>query len=138
MDNIFVRGVGMIKLKYLILFFSNIIISPQKEGRPSPVPSSQPSQPSPTRQIGLETRDSATRLETASAAGSAAGMEASQPARASTPPLRTVAFEEFKHERGSEINRILMENKGEAGFDVNQTYWSPGLYFIKVLKNILK
>ncbi|XP_072047757.1 kinesin-like protein KIF9 [Amphiura filiformis] len=80
-------------------------------GRPSPVPSTQPSQPSPTRQIGLETRDSATRLETSSAAGSATAMEATQAPRASTPPLRTVAFEEFKHERGSEINRILMENK---------------------------
>ncbi|XP_046327027.1 kinesin-like protein KIF9 isoform X1 [Haliotis rufescens] len=32
-------------------------------------------------------------------------------ARPSTPPGRTVAFEEFKQERGSEINRILVENK---------------------------
>jgi hypothetical protein len=32
--------------------------------------------------------------------------------RPSTPPPRTVAFEEFKQERGSEINRILNENKG--------------------------
>ncbi|XP_064647221.1 kinesin-like protein KIF9 [Lineus longissimus] len=31
--------------------------------------------------------------------------------RPSTPPPRTVAFEEFKQERGSEINRILNENK---------------------------
>jgi len=29
----------------------------------------------------------------------------------STPPPRDVAFEEFKKERGSEINRILIENK---------------------------
>ena len=31
----------------------------------------------------------------------------------STPPSRTTAFEEFKQERGSEINRILIENKGK-------------------------
>ena len=31
----------------------------------------------------------------------------------STPPSRTAAFEEFKQERGSEINRILIENKGK-------------------------
>ncbi|XP_021062698.1 kinesin-like protein KIF9 isoform X2 [Mus pahari] len=31
--------------------------------------------------------------------------------RPSTPPSRTVAFEEFKNERGSEINRIFKENK---------------------------
>ena len=30
----------------------------------------------------------------------------------STPPSRTKAFEEFKQEKGSEINRILVENKG--------------------------
>jgi len=28
-----------------------------------------------------------------------------------TPPSRTVAFEEFKTEKGSEINRVLVENK---------------------------
>ena len=58
-------------------------------------------------------RESAVRAETASAAGSGGPLsELPQPPRASTPPLRTVAFEEFKHERGSEINRILLENKG--------------------------
>lgn len=30
----------------------------------------------------------------------------------STPPSRTSAFEDFKMDRGSEINRILIENKG--------------------------
>jgi kinesin family protein 6/9 len=34
--------------------------------------------------------------------------EANKP---STPPARSEAFEEFKRERGSEINRILNENK---------------------------
>ena len=32
----------------------------------------------------------------------------------STPPSRTKAFEEFKQEKGSEINRILVENKGKS------------------------
>lgn len=31
--------------------------------------------------------------------------------RPSTPPPKSEAFEDFKHERGSEINRILNENK---------------------------
>ena len=32
--------------------------------------------------------------------------------RPGTPPPRSEAFEEFKQERGSEINRILNQNKG--------------------------
>lgn len=31
--------------------------------------------------------------------------------RPSTPPPKPVAFEDFKNERGSEINRIFKENK---------------------------
>ncbi|KAM6169254.1 LOW QUALITY PROTEIN: kinesin-like protein KIF9 [Rhynchocyon petersi] len=34
-----------------------------------------------------------------------------RPQRPSTPPSKSVAFEEFKSERGSEINRIFKENK---------------------------
>lgn len=34
-----------------------------------------------------------------------------EPSRPSTPPPKAIAFEEFKRERGSEINRILLENK---------------------------
>ena len=30
----------------------------------------------------------------------------------STPPTRTEAFEDFKKDAGSEIHRILVENKG--------------------------
>ncbi|XP_006868900.1 PREDICTED: kinesin-like protein KIF9 [Chrysochloris asiatica] len=37
--------------------------------------------------------------------------EDSRPPRPSTPPSKPVAFEEFKNERGSEINRIFKENK---------------------------
>ena len=37
--------------------------------------------------------------------------------RVATPPPKSEAFEEFKQERGSEINRILNQNKG--GFSVN-------------------
>ena len=29
-----------------------------------------------------------------------------------TPPSREEAFEQFKKERGKEVNRVLMENKG--------------------------
>lgn len=35
--------------------------------------------------------------------------------RAATPPPKGEAFEEFKQERGSEINRILNQNKGKLG-----------------------
>nr|XP_030701219.1 kinesin-like protein KIF9 isoform X5 [Globicephala melas] len=34
-----------------------------------------------------------------------------RPPRPSTPPAKPVAFEDFKNERGSEINRIFKENK---------------------------
>uniref|UniRef100_A0AC11BH84 Kinesin family member 9 n=1 Tax=Ovis aries TaxID=9940 RepID=A0AC11BH84_SHEEP len=34
-----------------------------------------------------------------------------RPPRPSTPPTKPVAFEDFKNERGSEINRIFKENK---------------------------
>ena len=33
--------------------------------------------------------------------------------RPSTPPTKAEAFEQFKKERGSEINKILLLNKGE-------------------------
>lgn len=42
---------------------------------------------------------------------SAGGSQSQRPVRPSTPPNRTKAFEEFKQEKGSEINRILVENK---------------------------
>ena len=32
--------------------------------------------------------------------------------RPDTPPSREEAFEQFKREKGKEINRVLMENKG--------------------------
>ncbi len=34
--------------------------------------------------------------------------------RPSTPPPKQEAFEQFKQERGREINLILLQNKGEA------------------------
>ncbi|XP_066207995.1 kinesin-like protein KIF9 isoform X2 [Saccopteryx leptura] len=37
--------------------------------------------------------------------------EETRPLRPSTPPPKPVAFEDFKNERGSEINRIFKENK---------------------------
>ena len=37
----------------------------------------------------------------------------------STPPTRTEAFEDFKKDAGSEIHRILVENKGKQfGFEI--------------------
>lgn len=39
--------------------------------------------------------------------------------RVATPPPKSEAFEEFKLERGSEINRILNQNKGKETIEVN-------------------
>ena len=38
----------------------------------------------------------------------------------SSPPTKADAFEEFKRERGSEINRIFVENKSEFGSKFSQ------------------
>ncbi|KAJ8019432.1 Kinesin-like protein KIF9 [Holothuria leucospilota] len=83
--------------------------SPQLKGgtASSPVPSSQQTDQSSPMRVGGQPVDSTTRIE----AGSTAGSVGKDSQRADTPPLRTVAFEEFKKERGSEINRILNENK---------------------------
>ncbi|KAH3708306.1 kinesin-like protein KIF9 isoform X2 [Dreissena polymorpha] len=55
-----------------------------------------------------EKRDEEDRTTPTSSAG---GSRAEKPTRPSTPPNRAKAFEEFKQEKGSEINRILVENK---------------------------
>ncbi|XP_006820140.1 kinesin-like protein KIF9 [Saccoglossus kowalevskii] len=85
---------------------------PSKSGAPSsPVPSTlQTENSSPTRQPP-DTRESMAGADATSVSGSAGAVGDQMAPRESTPPLRTVAFEEFKHEKGSEINRILTENK---------------------------
>lgn len=55
-----------------------------------------------------ERKDEEDRMTPASSTG---GSRTDRPIRPSTPPNRAKAFEEFKQERGSEINRILVENK---------------------------
>ncbi|XP_069873645.1 kinesin-like protein KIF9 isoform X3 [Dipodomys merriami] len=49
--------------------------------------------------------------ETSSIEPSDSPKEESRPPRPSTPPTKPMAFEDFKNERGSEINRIFKENK---------------------------
>lgn len=56
----------------------------------------------------VEKKEEEDRITSAS---SAAGSRQEKPVRPSTPPNRAKAFEEFKQEKGSEINRILIENK---------------------------
>lgn len=51
------------------------------------------------------------REETGTPTSSSGGPTISKPPRPSTPPPRGEAFEEFKKEVGSEIHRILAENK---------------------------
>ncbi|XP_070571216.1 kinesin-like protein KIF9 [Ptychodera flava] len=86
---------------------------PSKSNVPSsPVPSTmQTEHSSPTRQLVPDTRESVPGADATPVSGSGGALGDTMAPRASTPPLRTVAFEEFKHERGSEINRILTENK---------------------------
>ncbi|XP_033101480.1 kinesin-like protein KIF9 [Anneissia japonica] len=87
--------------------------SPQPGKGASPAPSTQQTERSTPPRIPVDTRDSNTRVESGSANGSIrpGSDSAQQQPRPSTPPLRIVAFEDFKQEKGIEINRILVENK---------------------------
>nr|XP_054754258.1 kinesin-like protein KIF9 [Lytechinus pictus] len=85
--------------------------SPQLKGVSTPSPTMERASPVRNGNIGPDTRESAVRTETASVTGSQGPAAEGATQGRATPPLRTVAFEEFKHEKGSEINRILMENK---------------------------
>ncbi|XP_052080028.1 kinesin-like protein KIF9 isoform X1 [Mytilus californianus] len=49
--------------------------------------------------------------DAATPASSLGGPKTDRTARASTPPSRTTAFDIFKSEKGTELNRILVENK---------------------------
>ncbi|XP_060585541.1 kinesin-like protein KIF9 isoform X2 [Ruditapes philippinarum] len=63
---------------------------------------------SPHTPLERERKEEEDRTTPTSSAG---GSRTERQTRPSTPPQRTKAFEEFKQERGSEINRILVENK---------------------------
>ena len=54
-------------------------------------------------------------------AGSLASSSGIEP-RPSTPPPKEEAFETFKSERGCEINKILLLNKGEWGYHCSRNY----------------
>uniref|UniRef100_A0A452TAZ5 Kinesin-like protein n=1 Tax=Ursus maritimus TaxID=29073 RepID=A0A452TAZ5_URSMA len=100
-------------------FKEQLSSSARKEGASSPVSgkdfevSTSKTQLTPSSKEGdvkdLPLRD----LETSSAEPlpSDSPKEESRPPRPSTPPPKPVAFEDFKNERGSEINRIFKENK---------------------------
>ncbi|XP_071943121.1 kinesin-like protein KIF9 isoform X2 [Antedon mediterranea] len=82
----------------------------------SPAPSTQQTERSTPPRVAVETRDSNTRVDSSSANDSMhPGSETAPQPRPNTPPPRTVAFEDFKQEKGSEINRILVENKDILG-----------------------
>lgn len=49
--------------------------------------------------------------DAATPASSIGGVKTDRTTRASTPPSRTTAFDIFKSEKGTELNRILVENK---------------------------
>nr|XP_031326060.1 kinesin-like protein KIF9 isoform X3 [Camelus dromedarius] len=88
--------------------------SARKEGASSPVSkelevSASKSQLTPSSKDG-DVKDMLLRdRETSNTSDSP--KEELRPLRPSTPPSKPVAFEDFKNERGSEINRIFKENK---------------------------
>nr|XP_031542519.1 kinesin-like protein KIF9 isoform X4 [Vicugna pacos]XP_031542520.1 kinesin-like protein KIF9 isoform X4 [Vicugna pacos] len=88
--------------------------SARKEGASSPVSkelevSTSKSQLTPSSKDG-DVKDMLLRdRETSNTSDSP--KEELRPLRPSTPPSKPVAFEDFKNERGSEINRIFKENK---------------------------
>nr|XP_045376577.1 kinesin-like protein KIF9 isoform X2 [Camelus bactrianus]XP_045376582.1 kinesin-like protein KIF9 isoform X2 [Camelus bactrianus] len=88
--------------------------SARKEGASSPVSkelevSASKSQLTPSSKDG-DVKDMLLRdRETSNTSDSP--KEELRPLRPSTPPSKLVAFEDFKNERGSEINRIFKENK---------------------------
>ncbi|XP_077160545.1 kinesin-like protein KIF9 isoform X1 [Paroedura picta] len=88
--------------------------APRKEGLASPVSGKELDSVSPSRSQGFskdqETKEAQDVLsvETHRSESVPKDDTAVQP---SCPPARTAAFEDFKNERGSEINRIFKENK---------------------------
>ncbi|XP_041374463.1 kinesin-like protein KIF9 [Gigantopelta aegis] len=66
---------------------------------------------SPQTSLDRERRVVDKDMEESASSVSSMGVRVEKLQRPSTPPSRTSAFEEFKQEKGSEINRILIENK---------------------------
>ncbi|XP_031199894.1 kinesin-like protein KIF9 isoform X2 [Mastomys coucha] len=92
--------------------------SVRKEGASSPVSGKELDMASVSKtQLVPSSKDGdfkdmlARERETSSIEPSDSPKEESRVPRPSTPPSKPVAFEEFKNERGSEINRIFKENK---------------------------
>uniref|UniRef100_A0A8D0DUC4 Kinesin-like protein n=1 Tax=Salvator merianae TaxID=96440 RepID=A0A8D0DUC4_SALMN len=92
----------------------------RKEGATSPVSGKDLETVSPSRsQVGAATKDLETKEASArepDAVSFDTQRSESAPkddviSRCSSPPARAAAFEDFKNERGSEINRIFKENK---------------------------
>lgn len=67
-----------------------------------------PVDPTETRRVETQGLD-----EGKSTATSATKEQRRDSLRPTTPPTKAEAFQDFKQERGSEINRILHENKGK-------------------------
>ncbi|XP_016048383.1 kinesin-like protein KIF9 isoform X2 [Erinaceus europaeus] len=105
------------KIKSKKTFKDQLSIPVRKEGASSPL-STKELDISPSKtQLILPPRDGDVKdmrdRETSSTEPfpSDSPKEELRPPRPSTPPSKPVAFEDFKNERGSEINRIFKENK---------------------------
>ncbi|CAG5130384.1 unnamed protein product, partial [Candidula unifasciata] len=85
-------------------------ILPSIVGRASPVMSASQLK-AETPLLSSDKRDLERDTELVYTPGSSLGNITEKTPRTSTPPSRTSAFEEFKADKGSEINRILIENK---------------------------
>ncbi|XP_074842450.1 kinesin-like protein KIF9 [Carettochelys insculpta] len=95
------------------------LISPRKEGFGSPISGKELDSVSPSRSQLVTSAKDLDVKEGQMREQDAASMEThrsesvpkEESHRPSSPPSKLVAFEEFKSERGSEINRIFKENK---------------------------
>ncbi|XP_074641971.1 kinesin-like protein KIF9 [Tubulanus polymorphus] len=85
--------------------------SPLGTKGPSSPPASQKGEGAPTPHTPSAGGEKELHMEATTPASSMGERTVIQPPRPSTPPNRTAAFEEFRQERGSEIYRILTENK---------------------------
>ncbi|XP_048366841.1 kinesin-like protein KIF9 [Sphaerodactylus townsendi] len=89
-------------------------IGPRKEGVASPVSGKELDSVSASRNGGFSKEPEAKEAQDIVSVDShrtESGPKEDTTSQPSCPPARTAAFEDFKNERGSEINRIFKENK---------------------------
>ena len=90
-----------------------------KKGKPDSSGGEHKRSPSP--QLGADSKPVQQTDETQGRNSSPVqvAVTAQTPPIARTPPPKTEAFEQFKQERGNELNRVLTDNKGKYNIFIN-------------------